>query len=237
LQNIEKYSIKSGEIWPNFFIVGSRKCAVTSLYVYLQNIPGLYMSPVKELYYFAPNSDKSKQWNKKEYLGFFKNANGHIAIGEATAIYLWDPDAPKLIHQTIPHARIVMSLRDPVERAYSQYLTAMKYSRRKSSFYDELIRSYKNQEKVDGNSPLYVELGKYYDQVKRYFDIFGREQVKVLIFEEWVQDPVKYVNEVLAFLGVNYKVTEISGHYNPGSSSSVKNHCTHLASTDWIKFL
>jgi hypothetical protein len=71
---------------------------------------------------------------------------------------------------------------------------------------------------VDGNSPLYVELGMYYDQVKRYFDIFGREQVKVLIFEEWVQDPVKYVNEVLAFLGVNYKVTEISGHYNPDDS-------------------
>jgi Sulfotransferase family len=177
------------------------------------------MSPVKELYYFAPNSVKSKRWNKEEYLGFFKKANGHIAIGEATPIYLWDPDAPKVIHQTIPHARIVMSLRDPVERAYSQYLMAMKFVTWKSSFYDELIRSYKKQEKVHGiSNTLYVELGMYYDQVKRYFDIFGREQVKVLIFEEWVQDPAKYVNEVLAFLGVNYRVTEIRGHYNPDSS-------------------
>jgi hypothetical protein len=213
-----KYITKSGEIWPNFFIVGARKCAVTSLYVYLQNIPGVYMSPVKELYYFAPNSVKSKRWNKKEYLGFFKKANGHIAIGEATPIYLWDPDAPRVIHQTIPHARIVMSLRDPIERAYSQYLMAMKYATRKSSFYDELIRSYKKQEKVHGiSNMLYVELGMYYEQVKRYFDTFGREQVKVLIFEEFVQDPAKYVNEVLAFLGVNYRVTEIRGHYNPDS--------------------
>jgi hypothetical protein len=213
-----KYITKSGEIWPNFFIVGARKCAVTSLYVYLQNIPGVYMSPLKELYYFAPNSVKSKRWDKEEYLGFFKKANGHVAIGEATPIYLWDPDAPKVIHQTIPHARIVMSLRDPVERAYSQYLMAMKFATRKSPFYDELIRSYKKQEKVHGISALYVELGMYYDQVRRYFDIFGREQVKVLIFEEFVQDPVKYVNEVLAFLGVNYKVTEINGHYNPDDS-------------------
>jgi hypothetical protein len=209
------------EIWPNFFIVGARKCATTSLYYYLKNIPGVYMPRLKELYYFAPNAVQDDVIDvikdKKEYLGFFKKANGNIAIGEATPIYLWDPDAPKVIHQTIPHARIVMSLRDPIERAYSQYLMAMKYSSRMSSFYDELIRSYKNQEKVYGRSALYVEFGMYYEQVKRYFDIFGREQVKVLIFEEFVQDPAKYVNEVLAFLGVNYRVTEIRGNYNPDS--------------------
>jgi hypothetical protein len=216
-----EYNTKSEEIWPNFFIVGARKCATTSLYFYLKSIPGVYMSPVKELFYFAPNAVKGDLWDvirdKKEYLGFFKNAKGHIAIGEGTPIYLWDPDAPKLIHQTVPYARIVMSLRDPVERAYSQYLMSTKFTGRKSSFYDELMRSYKNQEKVYGRSGLLVELGMYYQQVRRYFDIFGREQVKVLIFEELVQDPTKYVNEVLAFLGINYKATEIRGHYNPDS--------------------
>ena len=54
---------------------------------------------------------------------------------------------------------------------------------------------------------MYVEFGMYYEQVKRYFDIFGREQVKVIIFEEFVQHPEQTVNEVLAFLGVNYTVT------------------------------
>lgn len=211
--------ITSEEIWPNFFIVGARKCATTSLYFYLKKIPGVYLPPVKELFYFAPNAvqndinDMIK--DKKEYLELFKNAKGHIAIGEATPIYLWDPDAPKLIRQTVPYARIVMSLRDPIERAHSQYLHSIKYKGRKSSFYDALRRSYKSQEKVYGRSALYVELGMYYQQVKRYFDIFGREQVKVIIFEEFIRDPVKYVNEVLAFLGVNYTVTEITGHHNP----------------------
>jgi hypothetical protein len=216
-------SIIAEEIWPNFFIVGARKCATTSLYFYLKNIPGVYMPPQKEFFYFSPNSVQKNTFDvirdKKVYLGFFKNSKGHIAIGEATPVYLWDPEAAKLIHQKVPDARIIISLRDPIERAYSQYLMATKYNGRKSSFYNELMKDYKSQQKLFGISQLYVELGMYYEQVKRYFDIFGREQVRVIIFEEFIQDPVKYVNEVLAFLNVNYKVTEIKGHYNPDAVS------------------
>ena len=179
------------------------------------------MSPLKELFYFSPNAVQSNASDvirdKKEYLKFFEKARGHIAIGEATPIYLWDSEAPRLIHQTIPHARIIVILRDPIERAYSNYLMKMKYSGMKSSFYDELMRDYKSQEKLFGRSQLYVEFGMYYEQVKRYFDIFGREQVKVIIFEEFVQHPEQSVNEVLVFLGVNYAVTEIKEQYNPYS--------------------
>ena len=88
----------------------------------------------------------------------------------------------------------------------------------KASFYDELMRDYKIQEKLYGRSQLYVELGMYYEQVKRYFDTFGREQAKVIVFEEFVQHIEQTVNEVLAFLGVNYTLTAaIRGHYNPDS--------------------
>jgi hypothetical protein len=180
------------------------------------------MSPLKEPFYFAPNAVQTSDASdvikdKKEYLKLFENARGHTAIGEATPIYLWDPDAPRLIHQTVPHARIIMILRDPIERAYSNYLMKMKYRDTKSSFYDELMRDYNSQEKLFGKSQLYVEFGMYYQQVKRYFDIFGKEQVKVIIFEELVQHPEQTVNEVLAFLGVNYTVTAIREQYNPYS--------------------
>jgi hypothetical protein len=212
---------KPEEIWPNFFIVGAQKAGTTSLYFYLKEIPGVYMSPIKELFYFAPHAVQSSACDvirdKKEYLRLFEKARGYIAVGEATPIYLWDPDAPKLIHQTVPHARIIIILRDPIERAYSNYLMKMKYSGMKSSFYDELMRDYKSQEKLFGRSQLYVEMGMYYEQVKRYFDIFGREQVKVITFEEFVQHIEQTVNEVLDFLGVNYKVTEIRQQYNPYS--------------------
>jgi hypothetical protein len=209
------------EIWPNFFIVGTQKAATTSLYFYLKDIPGVYMSPIKEPHYFAPHAIQSTAIDvirdKKEYLRLFEKASGYIAVGEATPIYLWDPDASKLIHQTVPHARIIMILRDPIERAYSNYLMRMKYSGRKSSFYDELMRDYKSQEKLFPRSQLYIEFGMYYEQVKRYFDIFGRNQVKVIIFEEFIQHPEQYVNEVLAFLGVNYTVRAINEQYNPFS--------------------
>jgi hypothetical protein len=179
------------------------------------------MSPIKEPFYFAPHVVQSNAYDvirdKKEYLRLFENASGYIAVGEASPIYLWDPDAPKLIDQTVPHARIIMILRDPIERAYSSYLMMIKYSGVKSSFYDELVRDYKSQEKLFGRSKLYIEFGMYYEQVKRYFDIFGREQVKVIIFEEFVQHPEQSINEVLAFLGVDYTMTAIREQYNPSS--------------------
>jgi hypothetical protein len=212
---------KTEEIWPNFFIVGAQKAATTSLYFYLKEIPGVYMSPLKEPFYFSPhavpNSASDIIRDKKEYLRLFEKARGYKAIGEATPIYLWDPDTPKLIHEAVPHARIIMILRDPIERAYSNYLMWSKYTGIRSSFYDELMRDYKSQEKLYGRSQLYVEFGMYYEQVKRYFDTFGREQIKVIIFEEFVQHPAQTVNEVLAFLGVNYSVTEVKEQYNPYS--------------------
>ena len=179
------------------------------------------MSPLKEIFYFAPHAVQNNIADvirdKKEYLKLFENARGYTAVGEATPFYLLDPDAPKLIHQTVPHARIIMSLRDPIERAYSNYLMKKKYSGMKSSFYDELMRDYKTGEKLFGRSTMYVEFGMYYEQVKRYFDIFGREQVKVIVFEEFVQHPEQTVNEILSFLGVNYTVTTIREQYNPYS--------------------
>jgi hypothetical protein len=211
---------KSEEIWPNFLIVGAQKAATTSLYFYLKDIPGVYLSKLKEPNYFAPHAIQGKISDaikdKKEYLRLFENASEYVAIGEASPSYLWDPDSPKLIHQTVPHARIIMILRDPIERAYSNYLMIMKYGAnvKKSSFYDELMRDYESRVKLHGRSQLYVEFGMYYEQVKRYFDIFGREQVKVIIFEEFVQHPVQTVNEVLAFLGVNHTVRAITEQYN-----------------------
>jgi hypothetical protein len=214
---------RSEEIWPNFFIIGTQKAATTSLYYYLKEIPGVYMSPVKETCYFAPHAVQNSSFDvfrdKKEYLKLFEKAGGYTAIGEATPVYLWDPDSPKLIHQTVPHARIIMILRDPIERAYSNYLMYLKYSGIKSPFYDELMRDSKIQERLygSGNTQLYIDFGMYYEQVKRYFDIFGREQVKVIIFEEFVQHIEQSINEVLVFLGINYTVRPIREQYKPYS--------------------
>ena len=156
---------------------------------------------------------------RKSIFDFSKMLVDYIAVGEASPSYLWDPDSPKLIHQAVPTARIIIMLRDPIERAYSHYLMDVKFGAhdKKSSFYQELMRGYKSQEKTYDKLRLYVEFGMYYEQVKRYFDEFGRQQVKVIIYEEFIQHPEQTVNDVLAFLGVNYTVTAIRKQHNPYS--------------------
>ena len=114
------------EKWPNFFIVGAPRAGTTSLYAYLSQIPGIYMSPVKEPEFFSPNRSTNDDLipivNKNDYLTLFKNVKDELLIGEASTCYLEDPDSPKLIYNKVADAYIIILLRDPIERAYSHYL-------------------------------------------------------------------------------------------------------------------
>ena len=201
------FLIEQDEVWPNFFIVGAPKAGTTSLYYYLKDIPGVYMSPIKEPNYFVRHAVQGGSFDliqdKVEYLRLFSKSDRCVAIGEASSTYLWDPDSAKLIHEAVPHARIIMILRDPIDRAYSNFLLHMKTwaPARRSSFADHLTRG--------GVSELHVQFGMYYEQVKRFLEIFGTEQVKVIIFEEFIRHLEQTVNEVLSFLGVNYTVAAI----------------------------
>jgi len=98
--------------FPNFFIVGAPRAATTTLYDYLKRTEGIFMSPKKEPHYFS-QSISTKQAphairDKKKYLSLFKNVQNEKAVGEASASYLWDPLAPKLIHHHVPNAKIII---------------------------------------------------------------------------------------------------------------------------------
>jgi len=180
------------EKWPNFFIVGAAKAGTTSLYEYLKDIPGIYMSPVKEPNYFSVNilddNHELKPIRKKEqYLMLFNN-DAKI-LGEASAYYLSDPEAPKLIHKVSPNAKILISLRDPVEREFSHFLMEKERYAKTEKTFREIIQielNYKNSKK---NYAL--KHGLYSENVKRYLEIFGTCQVKIIIFEEWIKNPKK----------------------------------------------
>ena len=206
----------TNEIWPNFFIVGAPRAATTSLYAYLKEVPGIYLPDLKEPHYFdsktipknLPFARMHIVRERNEYLKLYENVKDETAIGEASPTYLFDPEAPNLIHDTVPDARIIMILRDPIERAFSHYLLLLKTQHEtRLSFYDALKNDYYNESKEGSGGAsshiLYVEYGLYSEQVKRYFDIFGREQVKVIIFEEFVQNTKDTFRDVLRFLGIN----------------------------------
>lgn len=190
---------------PNFFIVGAPKAGTTSLYEYLNSTTGVYMSPVKEPSYFSPAVSEDyaeKVGDLDAYLRLFRGAEDERAIGEATPFYLWDPESPQLIREASPEAKIIATLRDPVERAFSDYLMmSAHYGSERLSFPDALQANASQPESRWGER-LYLELGEYSEQVQRYLDVFGESNVKVVLFEDLVSDTANVVNGVLRFLAV-----------------------------------
>ena len=201
------------EIWPNFFIVGTPRAGTTSLWTYLNEIPGIYMSTVKEPNYFNRNYfpiDPKKIRlirDKKKYLELFKGAINEKVVGEASVRYLEDPDVPKLIHEVSPNARILISLRDPVERTYSHYLMSIRDGILHLPFH-EIVEKIKTNEITLFNRYL-IECNNV-ENIKRYIDFFGKQNVRIIIFEEFIKESEKYVKEIVEFLGLNTENITIS---------------------------
>jgi len=196
------------ERWPNFFIVGAPKSGTTSLFAYLKTVPDIFMPEIKEPNFFSivnvPEDSHTKPIrDRKKYLELFKKVKDEKIIGEASVSYLSDPQAPKLIHKVSPNAKILISLRDPVERAHSNYLHLKRLGRVNFSF-NELLHRAAKEGGDDYKANLGLYGGLYSENVKRYVDTFGSNQVKILIFEEWIKDAKNTVEEILEFLGIDF---------------------------------
>jgi len=215
--------------WPNFFIVGAPKAGTTSLYEYLNNIPGIFMSEEKEPYFFRTKkvSDLTTIKKKIEYLSLFEKKEDYLSlfekvknekiIGEGSTQYLSDPDSSNLIHQTVPHAKILISLRDPVERAFSHYLMIRNRNFITISFHEQLQKEI-NQNVEISTPRIRLEAGLYFEDVKRFLSTFGKNQVKIIIFEEFVENKKNTLEEIFMFLGLKSKVTKLDDKiHNPYS--------------------
>lgn len=199
--------------WPNFFIAGASKCGTSSLHAYLQTIPGIYMSRIKEPNFFSriaiadDNPMVKPVRDEKQYLRLFEEAGDAKVIGEASPSYLEDPEAPYLIERAAPGAKVLVSLRDPVERLYSHYLMMLNSRPGLGSFQEEIERGLALQH----NRSLAVlapDLGLYFEQVQRFRSVFGADRFKVILFEEFTADVPATLREVLDFLGVDHPVAD-----------------------------
>ncbi len=195
--------------WPNLFIAGAPRCGTSSLHAYLQAIPGIYMSRIKEPNFFsrvviADDHPMVKPIrDEKQYLQLFSGAGNAKIIGEASPTYLADPEAPGLINRTVPTAKVLVSLRDPVDRLYSHYLMMRNNRPAMGSFIQEIERGI-----ALGNNPhdavLEPDVGLYSQQIQRYRDVFGDSRFKVLMFEELLADIPGTLRTILEFLGINH---------------------------------
>jgi len=215
-------------VWPDFYVVGAGKSGTTSLWAYLKKHPQVFLPKMVEPTYFVtappPPSLKSRYCtgNLEAYQRLYDDANGCKAVGDKSVGYLWDRNVAERIHAVAPQARIVIILRDPVERAYSHYQMSVRHGGESLSFLDALQRD--NSESVRSNywwnqHQMYVELGLYYEQVRRYLETFGREQVGVYLLEDLETDPLRVMSELCRHIGVDpalLDTEEIKRVRNPG---------------------
>jgi hypothetical protein len=176
------------------------------------------MTHIKEPMYFnnfkTENSYivKGRKGNKisslKEYYELFDNAENEIALGEASPAYIYNKKCATLIHEHLSEVKIIAILRQPVKRAYSNYLHAKRADREPINSFIDAINS--EEERIEKNwSPLYhyKEKGLYFKQLSRYYKAFKKEQIKVILFEDIIDDPQKITKEVFEFLGVDSSFT------------------------------
>ena len=213
--------------WPNLFIVGAPKAGTTSIYEYLKRISDIYLPSTKEPNYFSVKTVPDNSFvrpirNKEKYLDLFKKSKDQKIVGEASPNYLSDPEAPKLIHKAVPNAYIIILLRDPVERFFSHYLMLFSIGRLKKTFEDACSDSLKIGKFDHNKTILRLSTSLYSDDVKRYLEIFGPKQVKIIIFEEFIKNTKKTMKEILDFLEINRTVDDFGDKkYNPYSSPRV----------------
>lgn len=225
---------------PNFFVVGAAKSGTTSLYSYLDQHPEIYLSPIKEPNYFSTDIDPKdfsnsyKRNNELDYQNYFskrplknlrlsfireelyynqlfEEANGQKAIGECSTSYLFSKEAATNIYNFNSNSKILIIIRHPVERAISHYLMALRSGYTDLSFRQALEKDMSEKKSGWGISNLFIETGMYSNQIKRYYKVFPKKQVKILLFDNFQSDSSGTLKEVFAFLDIEpLDVSQIS---------------------------
>lgn len=204
---------------PDFLIIGTQRGGTTSLYNYLIARPGVGPATVKELHFFDKKFTKGPSWYRAHFptslqkYGYEFMHKQVFVTGEASAYYLFHPHAPKRVARVIPPAKLIVLLRNPIDRAYSQYHFEVELGREHMSFEDaiehEEERIGKEREKLladehyisfDHSRYSYLARGMYIDQLRTWMNFFPREQFLILKSEDFYADPAAALEQVLAFL-------------------------------------
>ncbi len=186
--------------WPNLFVVGAPKAGTTSLWRYLDQHPDIYMSPVKEPGFLAGADSQAAIRDEEAYLDLFAAARGEKLRGEASPSYLARQQAARTIRRTIRDPRIVISLREPVDRTHSSYLSLVSDAVEDRTFL-EAVSDDLARRRLPGR-PNYVKPSLYAVSVQRWLRKFG-DDVFVLFFEELAKDPARVVRALYEFLDVD----------------------------------
>lgn len=198
----------------DFIVIGSGKCGTTSLHCYLESHPALYLLPEKEVPYFTNEEYLARGWDW--YASeFFSQAPAGKLWGKTTPHYMDRPDTPERIFQEMPRVKLIALLRNPIERAYSNYKMMVKYGTEHRPFpavLDEKLRVGTFEDES------YIHMGEYGRILGEYLRVFPQEQLLTLFTENLKANPAAALKQVLRFLEVdeNFSPRNLGKQYHVG---------------------
>ena len=195
----------------NTFIVGAPKTGTTSLYYYLNQHMNVCMSSIKEPNFFSSKEVNSLFYKSQiiddidEYHKLF-SANKKQIIGEASVSYLFFEDVPNRIHKYNPKAKIIILLRNPIDRAFSHYLMDFRLGFCSKNF-ENIIDE---PETYPQYHQQYIELGNYFLQLKRYYEIFHKDQLLIVFYDDLKSDSPTVMKTIFSFLEIEFQDIDYS---------------------------
>ncbi|MFM2312342.1 MAG: hypothetical protein RLZZ04_1618 [Cyanobacteriota bacterium] len=202
---------------PNFLIIGAAKAGTTALYEYLQQHPQIYLTPTKETNFFAfageiinfqgPGDEALKDFSITDlntYQAEFEQVTQELALGEACPSYLYFPQAAARIKQYIPDTRLIVILRNPVERAYANFLHIVRDDR--ETHRDFALALQAEATRIANNWEWfwhYIQVGFYGQQLQRYYEMFAPSQIKVYLYEDLKENAIATLQDIFRWLEVD----------------------------------
>ena len=198
---------------PSFLIIGAARAGTTSLHAYLARHPSVAAPTHKELHFFDLNFSRGLDWYRRHFPATPPGNRAGVVSGEASPYYLFHPAVPGRVRQTLPEARLIALVRDPVDRAYSQHQLARRHGREELDFEqaiaaeparlageEERILATPGYRSVSHRHHSYLARGLYAEQLERWYEHFPRDQLLVLCSEDLFASPPSVYADVLRFL-------------------------------------
>lgn len=238
---------------PNLFIVGSAKCGTTTLYAYLKKSEDVFFPVQKEPNFFliknglkkfnGPNDQLFFKYNPKtlvEYQKLYQDAGNRKVVVDASTLYLNSSEAAREIFNYNRNAKIIIILRNPVNRAYSHYLHHQREGTETKGTFEEAIQEELNGKRDDW-APLrrHFYMGDYLQQLSVYYEVFPTANIKVYKFEDFIKAPNTYLSDVSKFLNIEdiFEDFDIKKHNASGLPKYRKLHSFYMGTLKTIRKL
>jgi Sulfotransferase domain len=199
---------------PDFLVLGAQKAGTTALYEYLRRHPQISGPSWKEVSFFDRHWARGESWYRGNFPNVARTRGKHV--GEASPSYVFHPLAPQRVEEVVPEARLIVLVRNPVDRALSQYNHEVALGREPLPFEEALdaeeerLRGEQERMAADPRyfsrewwSHTYKARGRYAEQLERWLAVFPREQLLVLPSDDLGSDPARTHAQVLEFLGAS----------------------------------